>query len=421
MDSDSARQAVAAPGMTGRGLERGTPGYRRLGAAMWCAGLAMFVLLYCAQGVLPNLASQFALSSSTSSFAVSATTGALAIAVVPLSTLAEPWGRVRVMTIALAATAILGVLAPLAPTFAVLVAIRALQGVAIAALPALAMSHMTSEVAPRWLGSAVGLLIAGNTLGGLSGRVIAGAVADVAGWRIALGVIGVLSIVCTVVFRLLLPPATTTSPTRVRLRELGPLVRVHMRDRGLLCLFGVGFLILGAFITVYNYLGFRLLAAPFNLPAQLVDLIFLAYIAGTWASTAAGRLADRIGRRKVMWAAVLVTVLGGWVTVPDNLFAVLAGLLLVTAGFFGAHSVASSWVSRRARLMPGGSAGVASSLYLCFYYLGSSIGGALGGVGYDEAGWLGMVVYITGLLTLALLLALALRRIPSPTAVATTS
>ena len=34
----------------------------------------------------------------------------------------------------------------------------------------------------------------------------------------------------------------------------------------------------------------------------------------------------------------LVAVLGGWVTVPDNLIAVLAGLLLVTVGFFGAHS-----------------------------------------------------------------------------------
>ncbi|WP_433274741.1 MFS transporter [Pseudonocardia xinjiangensis] len=412
--------ADAAPAAT-TGHERGTPGYRRLGAAMWCAGLATFVLVYCVQGLLPTLADQFHLSSSTSSLALSATTGALAIAVVPLATLAESWGRVRVMTMALATTAVLGVLAPLAPNFPALVGIRALQGVAIAALPALAMSHMTREVAPRWLGSAVGLLIAGNTLGGLSGRLIAGAVADVAGWRIALGVIGVLSIICTVVFRLLLPPAQAPAPAQVRLGELGPLVRVHLRDPGLVCLFGIGFLLMGAFVTVYNYLGFRLLAPPFDLPPQLVGLIFLGYIAGTWASTTAGRLGDRIGRRKVMWGAVLVGVLGAWVTVPDHLLAVLAGLLLVTIGFFGAHSLASSWVGRRATLLPGGSPGVASSLYLCTYYLGSSIGGAVGGIAYDEAGWLGVVVYVSGLLVAALGLALWLRRVPAPQHVAATA
>ena len=71
--------------------------------------------------------------------------------------------------------------------------------------------------------------------------------------------------------------------------------------------------------------------------------------------------------------------------------------------------------------MPGGSAGVASSLYLCAYYLGSSIGGALGGIAYDGAGWLGVVVYVSGLLVVALGLALWLRRVPSPQAVAPAS
>ncbi|MDT7560407.1 MAG: transporter, family, putative rane transport protein, partial [Pseudonocardiales bacterium] len=33
------------------GHERGTPGYRRLAAALWCAGLATFVLVYCVQGL----------------------------------------------------------------------------------------------------------------------------------------------------------------------------------------------------------------------------------------------------------------------------------------------------------------------------------------------------------------------------------
>jgi YNFM family putative membrane transporter len=170
---------------------------------------------------------------------------------------------------------------------------------------------------------------------------------------------------------------------------------------------------MGAFVTVYNYLGFRLLAPPFELPAALVGLVFLGYLAGTWASTGAGRLGDRWGRRRVLWAAVVLAVAGAWVTLPDRLPAVLAGLLVVTVGFFAAHSVASSWVGRRASILPAGSPAVASSLYLFAYYLGSSIGGAAGGLAYDGGGWLAVVAYVTALLGAALTLALALRRVPT--------
>ncbi|HEY4005106.1 MAG TPA: MFS transporter [Pseudonocardia sp.] len=394
--------------------ERGTPGYRRLGLALWCAGLATFVLVYCVQGLLPALAVQFRVSSSTASLVLSATTCTLALAVVPLSSVAEAWGRARVMTLALAAAAVLGLLAPLSPTFAVLVGVRALQGVALAPLPALAMSHVTREVSPRWLGGAMGMLIAGNALGGLSGRLIAGLVADLGGWRVGLAVVGVLSLACTVVFRLLLPPTLAADPPRVRLRELGAPLRAHLADPGLRCLLGVGFLLMGAFVTVYNYLGFRLISPPFHLPAALAGLIFIAYLAGTWVSTAAGRLGDRLGRRRILWAGTLVAVVGAWVSEPGWLPSVLLGLVLVTVGFFAAHSVASGWVGRRASVLPGGSPGQASSLYLLAYYLGSSIGGSLGGVAYDHAGWQGVVVYVTALLLGAIALALTLCRIPAP-------
>ena len=396
--------------------ERGTPGFRRLGAALWCSGLATFTLVYSVQGLLPALAREFAVSSSVASLVLSATTGTLALAVLPLSAVTESWGRARVMSWALGISAVLAVLAPLAPSFGVLVAIRAVQGITLAALPALSMAHLTHEVAPRHLGGAVGLLIAGNTMGGLAGRLIAGAVADVGGWRAGLAVVGLVSVVTAVAFRWLLPPPTAPAPEPTRLRELGAPLRRHLRDPGLLCLFGIAFLLMGAFVTVYNYLGFRLLAPPFALPAGLVGLIFLGYLAGTWASTAAGRLGDRFGRRPVLWISALVALAGIWVTEPDSLVAVLAGLLLVTVGFFGAHSVASSWVGRRSSMLAGGVPAQASSLYLFAYYAGSSAGGAVGGIAFDHLGWTGLAGYVSLLLLGALGLALVLRRVPAPVA-----
>lgn len=390
------------------GHERGTPGYRRLGAALWCAGVATFLLVYAPQALLPTLAAEFGTSSSVSSLALAATTGTLALAVVPLAGVAERWGRTRTMTVALAASAVLGVLAPLAPTFGALVAVRALQGVTIAALPALLMAHVTREVAPRWLGGAVGMVIAGNTLGGLSGRLVAGFVGEVGGWRLALAVVGGLSLVATVAFRLLLPPPV--APDAV---EPPAPVRLHLADPALRALIGIGFLNMAVFVTVYNFLSFRLLAPPFSVPGELVGLVFLGYLLGTAASTAAGRLGDRYGRRTVLWAALLVGLAGALVTLPDALPLVLLGVLGVTVGFFAAHSVASGFVGRRAALLPGASPARASALYVLGYYAGSSIGGVLGGVAFDLGGWPALVGHVVALLLAALVLALHLRRVPT--------
>jgi YNFM family putative membrane transporter len=87
---------------------------------------------------------------------------------------------------------------------------------------------------------------------------------------------------------------------------------------------------------------------------------------------------------------------------------VLIGMLLFTFGFFGAHSVASSWIGRRATKAKG----QASSLYVFCYYAGSSIAGTAGGVAWHLGGWNGIGLFIGGLLVIALLVALKLAKLP---------
>lgn len=387
---------------------RGSRGYRRLTAALWLAGAGTFMLVYCAQALLPLFSSSFEVSPAASALTLSAATGTLALAVLPISAVADSWGRKRVMTVSLSVTALLGLLAPLAPTFEVLLLVRAVQGLAMAGVPALAMAHLTEEVHPSSVGGAMGLLIAGNTVGGLTGRLVASAVADLAGWRVALAAVGVLSLGCLLAFHALLPTATVARPAAERPRVLLAHLGAHLRDPGLRLLCLVSFLMMSAFVSVYNFLGYRLLQEPFGLSQTLVGLTFLAYVAGTWASPLAGRVGDRIGRRAVLPVSVLTAVVAALVTLPDVLPLVIAGLVLFTVGFFAAHSVASAWVGRRAAR----ARAQASALYLFSYYAGSSAGGVVGGLAYEGGRWLGLVAYVVGLLLLALLLALGLRRVP---------
>jgi MFS transporter, YNFM family, putative membrane transport protein len=393
------------------GHAAGTAAYRRISAALFLAGAGTFTLLYSAQALLPAFADSFQVSPAVSSLTLSAATGTLALAIIPISAVAESWGRQRVMTLSLTVAAVLGLLAPLAPSFEVLLAIRAVQGVAMAGMPALAMAHLSREVQGRFLGQAMGLLIAGNTIGGLSGRLLGGVVTDWAGWRVALAVVGGLSFLCLVGFHLLMPPTLDPGPRAHSVGELARQVVSHLGDPGVRRVCLVSFVLMSAFVTVYNYLGFRLLEPPFGLSQALVGLIFLVYLAGTVSSTVAGALGDRVGRPQVLWVSVALALVAAVASLPDLLWLVLAALVLFTVGFFGAHSVASSWLSQRVSAAPA----QASALYLFCYYAGSSVGGAAGGVPYERAGWPGVVGFVVALLLVALVCALLLR-MSSPSA-----
>jgi len=392
---------------TQRGHARGTPAYRRLVAAIWAAGVGSFMLLYAPQAMLPLLSQSFDIPASTAALSVSVASGALALALIPVTALANRFGRTRVMTVALSVAAVLGLLAPLSPTFEALLAVRALQGVAIAGLPALAMAHLSEEVQPGAVGAAMGLFVAGNTVGGLSGRLLASAASDLAGWRAGFAVVGVLALVCVAAFRLLLP-AATAPPAPVARGLVASHLASHLRDPGLRALCATGFLLMAAYVTVYNYLGYRLLAPPFGLSQTVVGLVFLAYLAGTGTAPLAGRLGDRVGRRVVLWTSVVLGLGAVLLTLVDALLVILVGLVLFTVGFFSAHTTASGWVGRRVTT----GRAQASALYLLAYYAGASIGGWVGGLVFERAAWPGVVGYVLGLLAAALGLAFVLRRTP---------
>ena len=167
------------------------------------------------------------------------------------------------------------------------------------------------------------------------------------------------------------------------------------RDAGLPWLFAEGFLLLGAFVTVYNFIGYRLLAPPYGLSQAVVGLIFSVYLIGTFSSAWMGHLAGKLGRRKVLWTAFALMLAGVLLTLTSPLVLIVLGIVAITFGFFGGHSIASSWVGRRA----GAAKAQASSMYLFSYYMGSSLAGAGGGLFYASYGWNGVAAFV-GLLVI---------------------
>ncbi|WP_343235251.1 MFS transporter [Streptomyces sp. SID10853] len=385
---------------------RGTPGFRRATGALFAAGLTTFMTLYCVQALLPALSTHFSLSPAASSLTISVSTAAMAIAVVPLTALSDAWSRTGMMSLALAAAALLGIAAAFAPNYPVLLVFRVLQGLALAGLQATAMSYLAEEVHRESLGQAMGLYVAGNGIGGMAGRLVADGVLDLTGsWRWAIGAVGAVAAVCAVIFHLTVPASVRFVRREARPRALASAIGRALPDSALLRLYLIGFLAMAGFVTVYNYLGFRLIDAPFHLSETTAGLLFIAYAAGSFSSAAAGRLVDRYGRPRVLVPALLVTLAGLALMLVPQLGAVIPGLVIFTVGFFAAHSVASGWVGGRSTVL--GVQGAA--VYLFFYYIGSAVGGSVGGIAYSAGAWNGLTLYCGCLVAVALLSAVTLR------------
>lgn len=395
-----------AGGGRGEYLVAGTPAYRRARLGLFVAGFSTFATLYCVQPLMPEFARVFAVSPAQSSLALSLSTGVLACAMLLAGALSDTLGRKPVMFASLLSAGLLGILGAVTPDWPWLLVVRALEGVALSGLPAVAMAYVGEEVEPRAVGVTMGLYIGGTALGGMSGRVLTAVVADVAGWRTAMAVVGLLGLVAAGWLWVGLPASRRFVRRPAGLRELVGAWRAHLGDPGMRGLFAIGFLVMGAFVTVYNYAGFRLAAPPFDLRPALVGAIFLVYVAGVVSSPWFGARAARWGMGRVLLAAVLLTLAGLALMLPDSMVTMVAGLTLFTFAFFGAHTIASGWIGQRART----ARAQASAIYLFCYYMGSTVAGYVGGLFWTGLGWGGVAGFVGALLVAAALVAARLWR-----------
>ena len=361
---------------------------------MLCAGLAIFSSLYATQALLPVLTVEMGATPSEAALTVSAATGAIAVCVVPASILSEKFGRGRVLTISAVAATGVGMLVPLGQSIEQITALRALQGALLAGTPAVAMAWLAEELDQADLPGAMGLYIAGNTIGGIIGRLIPSLMLEVVSWRWALAASAATSLSLAIATWVLLPPQRNFHPKdTIRPGAEFTAIAGHLRNPRLLGLVATAFVGMGVFVSMYNFFGFRAIG-DFGLPPSLAGLAFLMYLSGTWSSARAGSFVGRFGRGRVVLAGAVLMLVGALIAASSTLWLALVGLLIFTASFFALHSTASGWVG----VIADHDRAEASSLYVFFYYMGSSILGAVTGRAFEALPWSGFVAVLAALL-----------------------
>jgi len=405
---DAAADVVSTVEQTEAFIEKGTPQFVRTSLALFAGGFATFALLYSVQPLMPVLSAEFDLNAAQSSLVLSISTIMMAIGLLITGPISDAIGRKKIMVVSLLSAALFTIASACMPNWHGVLLMRALLGLSLSGLAAVGMTYLSEEIHPRFIGLSMGLYIGGNAVGGMGGRLIAGVLVDFVNWRVAIGALGVMSLLGALLFWRILPESKHFRASALNLKNLANNYVLHMRDQGLPWLFLEAFLLMGAFVTLFNYIGYRLLGEPYHMSQAVVGLLSVVDVSVIYRSAWVGNLADKLGRRKVLWAVIVLMFAGLLLTLFPQVPLILIGMLMFTFGFFGAHSVASSWIGRRAFVAKG----QASSMYLFCYYLGSSVAGTLGGVFWHHYGWLGVGVFIGALLLGALAVSARLATLP---------
>lgn len=413
---------------------------RRTVAAVFLAGIAVFLVLYETQGLLPAIRDAYGIDGPTASLTVSATNVAMACFLIPFSMLAPRIGHARQIGAGVIVAAILALILPFTPTPELLIVVRFLQGVAIASVPATAMAYLSLRLPPAALPGAIGVYIAGNTIGGLCSRLLTGLASEFLGWHGGLAFTAVVSLIFGLIVVWLLrhdlfstarsravvdtdtvdSNPTDTDPTVTEAADLdavtagdavdpsadGDAVRggdktddggagsaqpprraIPLRG-GLWRIYLTGFLCMIVFGGSFTMLGTRLQQDPWRLSEGAVALFFLIYLVGTVVTTYYGRLATKFSRTRITLAGMVIALAGAGLTLVDSLVVIIIGMSLLTAGFFLGHTGASAAASAA---RPGVDSTRSSAIYLTVYYLGTSLGAWLSAVLFSDFAWSGVV------------------------------
>ncbi|WP_245250684.1 MFS transporter [Youngiibacter multivorans] len=378
--------------------------FRNANIALFLGAFNTFAIMNSTQPILPNLASEFSLLPASASLSQSVTTLTLAFCLLIAGSISEVYGRKVIMSISAVTSSILAILSGFSSTFELLLIIRVLQGIALAGLPAIAMAYISEEFDRKDIPFAMGLYISGNTIGGMSGRLIIGLIANIFTWRSALIFIGVIGLINSIGFVLLLPESRHFIAKKMDVRSLAGSLIDHISNPRLLLIYGMSFLMMGSFVSIYNYIGFELIAPPYLLDRRLVSFVFLIYLTGTFSSTFLSSLSARHRRSHIIIPSMLIMIAGIAMTLFGILFATILGVALFTFGYFGCHPINSAWVAGIAK----SSKAQASSLYLFFYYAGASVGGTVSGIFYQSFGWTGIVIAVSSFVLLSLVFLIVL-------------
>lgn len=383
--------------------------------ALALGSAAIFANLYCLQPLLPTLAKTFDKGLLDITLVFTIATFAMAGSLIFYGAMSDSIGRYWLMLLSVGGTTLVTFAMLWVEGFEQLLLLRLIQGVVLGALPAVAIAYIGDEFSPHLVPGVVGIYIAANTLGGIGGRLLGGFIAESYQWNDLYIVMTALNALALLALYRWLTPPKNFKPQPLKFASVLRDIWTHMSHFELISIYVVIGLAFGVFINLYSYLAFILVEPPFNAGSSFIGLLFVTYLAGTFASAISGWITHRLGQLYTVFMGILVFMGGTLFLFSADIVVTIIGLTINAFGFFLAHSVSSGWVNSHAKTAKAS----ASAGYLVFYYLGASLGPLMLYPFWHTGGWartlIGAEMYLSVSLAILLWLIARQRSITSPT------
>lgn len=374
--------------------------FRIIRNCMLISGLSVFAQLYLFQPMLSELQASFGVSLATGSLAVSASTIGMATGLFLFAFKADTFKRERLMSLSLILSALLTITSAFMSHFVLLLLLNFLKGIALSGVSAVALAYLSDEIEPGKIGLAISLYLSGNTIGGMTGRVAGSLLAGWGGWQQAVWAIGITSLLLGFLFYWKIPASSQVSQNSISIKEKLQQMKDLLSKRLFIGMYLIAALAMGVFVSVYNYISIQLESPRYGLPHQMIAMIFVMYLTGVAGSIIVGKLSDKHRPERLLRYSLILLGAGLSMLLIPRLWALIAGLGILTFAFFSTHTIASRIVSVNASR----SKSSATSIYWLSYYAGSSIIGSLTGIILTRFGWDTFVEILLMLTTLSYLI-----------------
>lgn len=371
--------------------------------AVATAGFAAFVNLYSPQALLPRLASEFHVGPGEISALMTASTAAIALSAPFSGALADVTGRKRLITAAMFAVVAPTLIMTFADSVPQLTFWRFVQGMLLPPIFAVAVAYIGDEWPPSDVARVAGIYISGSSVGGFCGRFIPGLLTDAIGWRAAIQVMALITLIAAIIVAVTLPPERNFVRSGGLISSLGQMIQ-HFRDRRLVATYAIGFGVLFNFIATFTYVNFHLAAPPYLFSPTLLGALFLTYLVSSPIVPWVGRAIALFGRRPFVLGMIGLWIVGALLLLAPPVAVIIVGLTLCAVCGMVCQAVSTGYVTLTAK--EGRSSAV--GLYASIYYIGGSAGAFLTGLAWASAGWPGCVgVIVTVQVIMAVIVAVA--------------
>ena len=350
--------------------------------AVGLAGYCAFINLYSPQSILPLLSEEFHASAAEVSTIITVSTLAVALTAPFTGAVADVLGRKRVIVAAMFVLVIPTLMVGLSTSLSAVIFWRAVQGLVLPPIFAVTVAYIGDEWPAKEATTAAGIYSSGSSLGGFSGRLVTGVIADLISWRAGFAVLAGVAAVGAVAVAFLLPRERRFVRSEGLLASSRQMLG-HFRNSQLVATFAVGFAVLFNFICTFTFISFHLAAPPYNLSASWLGTIFVTYLVGSVLTPWIGWAVGRFGRRQFMVGVIAIWLAGIALTLAPSLLLIVAGLALGAGCGLICQAVSTGFVTVTAKAGRSSAVG----LYVTSFYLGGSFGAAVGAIAWTLGGW----------------------------------